>query len=401
MQYTYSSYASPLSRILPSAELNAFVRSACEGKPLLLPGERHKFRDLSCEPEALDAVLTRHGCKIKVFHEFDGGNGECLTQWLPAQLYRAHEAGGVVKLTGVDRALPEVRALCREVKLLLGAQLDVEVALYMSSRQATIPLEMRHRGLLVFQIRGSSNWHHSGSHKPPRSTSESLAPSERCDTASTSQIIKVGGLLYIPPGSTSSCRVEGESTVLVLSVIHRTPSESIRDVLDIRLDGELDIQRGVPPRRPLNSSNREEAENYVRRGLDLVLAVAEGLRISDLHLYFVESARSVSVAAPAGATASLRHEATLTPSGMFPLCYTRDRCGPEEVLRLIGVGSRVDLPVGAEKLVDWIASRDSFRAADACMGPNLGRLSWDVVEVFLSQLIDAGILEESSRDDNN
>lgn len=298
-----------------------------------------------------------------------------------ASLYRAYQAGRTLLLTELQQRWAPIAKICRalESELLgLGVPLVHRIganAYLTPTRSRGFELHYDDHCVLVLQLAGRKRWR---VHAP---TTE--LPVTRCDQAMDERSVAPpilepelapGDVLYIPRGFPHAARTTDGSSLHVTLSLHTLTWQAL--VSDL-LRANPAFRRSVPLRDAQAAFDTTVAPAFALADLDAEIDRRRRALIATLAPLPGARLRTIDAVAARGATPTVHR----VPGVLFEHRIEHD----EVVLRLPGATLR--LPAAMAEVFDFIATSDTFTAADLPMT----RATYDAA-ALVDILIQEGLL---------
>ncbi len=313
--------------------------------------------------------------------------------------------GSTLCVNNIERAFPEVDALCRDVLSGFGMASHALCNLYYSAEGHGFAGHFDTQAVFVVQLAGKKIWRYGsapdvpwpplGCADTPRAIAEFRA--EHPDVpmvgpAYTEEgLLEPGDVLYLPAGTWHRARAsEGTSLALAVTVLPANAWEIITRAIEPRLRGELAWRRDVgapidapPDRLPAT------VEAHLMERVESLRAALASVTPADLHRVWRLHRGGASRARWEGDV--IHEDDVLSHAGGLAPGYQRDG----DSLRLLYTGCEVELDVAAEPFVRALVAHGRFRAGDAVhWAPDL---MWDEVSELLRTLLREGVLSVAPR----
>lgn len=311
--------------------------------------------------------------------------------------------GSTLCVNSVERAFPEVDALCRDVLSGFGLASHSLCNLYYSAEGHGFAGHFDTQAVFVVQLAGKKIWRYGSAPDVPwpplgctdtaRAMSEFRA--EHPDVAMAGPAyteeahLEPGDVLFLPAGTWHRARAsEGTSLALALTVLPGNAWEIITRAIEPRLRGELAWRRdvGAPIDVPCDRLPAEVEAHLMERVESLRRALAE-VTAADLHRVW-RLHRGGALRARWDGDA-VNEDDVLTHAGGVAPGYEREGGS----LRLLHTGCEVELDAGAETFVRALIAHGRFRAGDAVRWDP--ELTWSEVGELLAALLREGVLSVS------
>ncbi len=308
--------------------------------------------------------------------------------------------GSTLCVNGVERAFPEVDALCHDVLRGFGLASHAICNLYYSAEGHGFAGHFDTQAVFVVQLAGKKIWRYGGAPDVPwpplgcadteRAIAEFRAEHPGVPMAGPAYtdeaLLEPGDVLYLPAGTWHRARAsEGTSLALAVTVLPANAWEIITGAIEPRLRRELAWRRdvGAPIDVPPDRLPPSVEEHLMERIESLRRALAE-LTPADLHRVWRLRRGGASRAQWDGV---VNGDDVLTHSGGLAPGYQRDG----DSLTLLHAGCEVELDTAAEPFVQALIAHGCFRAGDAVRWDS--DLTWDDVSELLATLLREGVLE--------
>lgn len=312
--------------------------------------------------------------------------------------------GSTLCVNNIERAFPEVDALCHDVLSVFGLASHALCNLYYSAEGHGFAGHFDTQAVFVVQLAGKKIWRYGSAPDvswPPLGCADTpLALGEfraehpdvpMAGPAYTEEaLLEPGDVLYLPAGTWHRARAsEGTSLALAVTVLPANAWEIITRAIEPHLRGELAWRRDVgapidvpPDRLPAS------VEAHLMERVESLRRVLASLTAADLHRVWRLHRGGTLRARWQGDV--VHEDDVLTHAGGLAPGYQRDG----ESLRLLHTGCEVELDAAAEPFVRALVAHGRFRAEDSVRwDPDL---TWDDVSELLATLLREGVLEAAS-----
>lgn len=406
-----------LQRLLAPLAVEEFLASHWDRKPVYMPGDPDRFRQLGVDTAVVEGILRappeNDRLSIRYVGPDEKGRGDTKLRdaLKDPKAYSLRAATVTVCVDWISDRLESLSSFCTGVRLALNLPGSVFMTCYASPAGHGFGTHFDCHPSFILQLEGAKRWRYSPHpvvEWPPANLTRAetlpemwerypwfpAIPFPGADERSgfLDERLTPGDVLFLPAGTWHEAEADEWSLALTMSCTPRTAVDLIDDFLRVRLSPNVEWRRSLPPTRAGTASGRlpPEVNDFLAARISELKRAMRGLTPESLyeawvhHIHAIDTPFEVETVHSGALAVSTRFRR----SPEFDLHYVRASGGSS--VTIYHRDRRIDLAIRALPLIERSADGAEFTgiAATEWLAPGI---TWSEVRPLLQALVESGV----------